>query len=112
MAGYRAFSAPMLAEKRVVDKNELGVLMTHLRSGRDAKGPDVAWTVFVRPNWLRQTIAGRPEVAAYGEIPAEVIFGRVPAWPDDFLEFLEAIVQIGATFRWQRTPQGHLALGQ
>jgi hypothetical protein len=70
------------------------------------------WTVFVRPGWLRGAIAGNLETGPDGAIPERAIYGRVPGWSDEFLEFLEAIVRTGVTFRWQRTPQGHLALAQ
>lgn len=79
------------------------------------RGPDgsrLPWTVFVHPDWLRRAISRKSETGPNGSIPDKAIYGRVPGWPDEFLEFLEAIVLTGATLRWRPTPQGHLALGQ
>lgn len=112
LPAYRAFLQPMLADGRLGEDAELGLLMTSLPAARGPGGSRLPWTVFVHPAWLRKAIAGKAETGPDGSIPDKAIYGRVPGWPDEFLEFLEAIVLTGATFRWRRTPQGHLALGQ
>jgi hypothetical protein len=110
---YRAFLQPILDDKGLGDNNELGVLMCSWPTVRGPDGTRVPWTVFVKPTWLRRVADGRArETDPNGEIPAKIILGRVPGWPDEFLEFLAAIVQTGSVFRWRRTSQGHLALEQ
>jgi|GEM_PF-2283435 len=112
LPAYRTFLQPMLEDQRLTKDDELGILMTSLPAVRGPDGSRVPWTVFVHPEWLRDAIAGKSETAPNGAIPERAIYGRVPGWPDEFLEFLEAIVRTGVTFRWERTPQGHLALEQ
>ena len=112
LPAYRAFLRPMLEDARLGEGAEVGILMTSLPAVRGPDGARLPWTVFVNPDWLRGAMAGKGETGKDGSIPDNAIYGRVPGWPDEFLEFLEAIVQTGATLRWQRTPQGHLALGQ
>jgi len=113
LPAYRAFLKPILDDHHLGDTTELGVLMCSLPTVHGPDGARLPWTVLVRPDWLRQALAEQSKaLGSKGEIPDKAIYGRVPGWPDEFLEFFAAIVQTGVTFRWQRTPQGHLALGQ
>jgi hypothetical protein len=111
---YREFIGPIIQEKNLMNDSELGILMCG--SPLEGEGSEEnlpQWTVFVEPSWLRWFIEGqKAQFPLVDEIPGRLIYGRVPAWPDSFLEFLGAIVQTGISFGWSHTPQGYLALGQ
>jgi len=110
---YRAFLQPILDDKKLSEDSQLGALMWLLPTARGSRGARAPWTIFVKPACLRRVAAGGSRTAfSGGEIPPGAIFGRVPGWPDEFFEFLAAVVQTGSVFRWQRTPQGYLALTQ
>lgn len=105
---YRTFIAPILEDKGLTEKSEVGILMC----GR-LDGDGVACTLFVQADWLRWLLAGKSaNFAIQGDVPAEHIHGKLPGWPDDFFEFLDAIVETNTTFGWQRHPDGFLALAQ
>jgi hypothetical protein len=110
---YRAFIGPILNDRGLTDESELGILMCGTPVDERSKhGGEPDWTAFVNPEWLRWYLSGRAFGHAALEVPAEQVYGRVPAWPDTFFEFLAAIVQTGVTFFWQRHPQGYLTLCQ
>jgi len=110
---YRAILGPMLADKVLTDKSELGVLMCGSPMADGSRIGGAPWTVFVQPDWLRWVLAGKSaKFTINGEVPPEHIYGKIPAWPDDFFEFLTALVKAKVTFAWRRSPHGYLALSQ
>jgi hypothetical protein len=63
--------------------------------------------------YLRWILAGQAHnLPIGGDIPPEQIYGKMPGWPDDFFEFLAAIVQTNKSFAWRRGPHGYLVLCQ
>ena len=113
-APYRSVLGPMLLDRGLGEDTELGILMCEYDS-EDIAGQHhkVPLTVFVKANWLRWLISGKSSGydIARGIAP-EQIHGQMPAWPDTFFEFLEAIVQTNTTFEWRRHPDGYLVLSQ
>ncbi|WP_143272981.1 hypothetical protein [Azospirillum palustre] len=111
---YKSILTPMLQDQNIGDDSEVGILMI----GSPMSGPlkaerQIPWTVFVKPAWLRWVLQGH--AAGFGlpsEVPPDQIYGKIPAWPDEFFEFLSAIVKTGTEFEWQRTSSGYLALAQ
>ena len=111
---YKSFISPVLIDKKLTDDMTLGVLMC----GSSLDEPDSPehrpqWTVFVDAKWLQWTLDGKK--AGYDMNPnvsPKFIYGRIPAWPDSFFEFLEAIVQTDTTFAWTRHRDGYLVLAQ
>jgi hypothetical protein len=111
---YKAVIEPMLADRKLTDDDELGLLFCG-SSPEEERDADyrTPWTVFVNPEWLRWYLQGRK--AGFGiamEIPPKHIYGRIPEWPDAFFEWLAAIVMVDATFIWQRHPDDYLVLAQ
>ncbi|RDJ03641.1 hypothetical protein B5K05_28075 [Rhizobium phaseoli] len=111
---YKAMLAPMLHDQKLGEESELGILMIDapVVGSRNA-GVLLPWTVFVKPIWLRWVVQGHG--AGFGlqsEVPPDQIYGQIPVWPDEFFEFLGAIVESGKKFEWQRSPKGYLALQQ
>ncbi|HUG70913.1 MAG TPA: hypothetical protein VMM76_24405 [Pirellulaceae bacterium] len=105
---YRIVLKPMLDDRELSDDAELGILM----SG-DREGGETEWTTFVDAEWLRWLLRGQESGFGFsGGMPSEFIYGRMPAWPDTFFEFLAAIVMAGTTFAWQRSEGGFLCLSQ
>jgi hypothetical protein len=108
---YAQFIAPILEDCGLNENSELGVLMCNSPSSDRGPGPE--WTVFVAPKWLRWYLAGQGDgFKAADTVAAEHIYGRIPGWPDSFLEFLQAMVDTNTTFRWDRHPDGYLLLSQ
>ncbi|MEK6153892.1 hypothetical protein WIW50_11555 [Flavobacteriaceae bacterium 3-367] len=111
---YRNVIAPILNDKGLTDDFELGILMCS--SGNEDSldnGHGVPWTVFVNATWLKWYLNG--QTAGYKiarEVPKEQIYGRIPAWPDNFYEFLSAIVRSNSTFKWKRHSNDYLVLTQ
>lgn len=105
---YASVLTPMLKDKQLADGAEIGLLLCGEREGT---GDDIPWTVFVKPEWLRWFIAGA-DFKTTIQVPHEVIYGQMPAWPDTFFEFLAAIVMSKCPFAWQRHPGGYLMLSQ
>lgn len=105
---YRAVLKPMLDDRELSDDGELGILL----SG-DVEGRETSWTTFVDAEWLRWLLRGQKSGFGFaGDMPCDFIYGRIPAWPDTFFEFLAAIVLAQATFAWQRGEGGFLCLSQ
>jgi len=111
---YKSFLTPMLKDKGIGEASTLGVLMCGpLPEEADQPNRETPWTVLVNADWLRWYLDSREAgYKAAPEVPGEQIYGRIPAWPDGFFEFLEAIVQTNTTFIWQRHPDGYLVLEQ
>lgn len=111
---YKTILAPMLQDQNLGDGSEVGILMIGLpMNGSEMVERETPWTVFVKPTWLKWVVQG--QCAGFGlpdEVPPDQIYGQIPGWPDEFFEFLAAIVQTGTTFEWQRTQTGHLILAQ
>jgi hypothetical protein len=111
---YKAILTPMLQDRNLGDDSEVGILM----SGSPMNGPEMAeretpWTVFVKPAWLKWVLQGHGAgFGLPGEVPPDQIYGQIPGWPDEFFEFLAAIVETGTTFEWQRTLARYLVLAQ
>jgi hypothetical protein len=111
---YKSVLRPMLLDRGLNEDTELGILMCEYDSD-DSGGwhKDVPWTVFVKADWLRWVLSGKTfgyNIAR--DITPEQIYGQMPAWPDSFVEFLEAIVRTNITFEWRRHPGGYLVLSQ
>jgi hypothetical protein len=111
---YKAVLAPMLQDRNLGDNSELGILMIGSPvNGREEAAGETPWTVFVEPNWLKWVLKGQGAgFGLPGEVPPRQIYGKIPEWPDNFLQFLAAIVETGTSFEWQRTRNGYLALAQ
>lgn len=108
---YRSFISPILNDRALRERTELGVLMCRGPEPVDSSGAE--WTVFVDASWLHWFVNGQAAGYKAGPtIPAKHIYGCVPAWPDSFMEFLEAIVLTESTFTWQRHQDGYLVLAQ
>jgi hypothetical protein len=100
----------MLRDKNLSDESKLGLLLCGEREGT---GKNIPWTVFVKPEWLQWFVSGK--VAGFStiiQVPPDVIYGQMPAWPDTFFNFLAAIVLSKRTFAWQRHSGGYLILSQ
>ena len=83
------------------------------QSSRGQPDLEVQWTTFVDNEWLDWIVKGNQ--LGYGlpaDIPHDKVHGQIPAWPDSFFEFLQAMVITETTFRWQRHVAGYLVLGQ
>lgn len=109
---YKNLLTPMLHDRGLTKDSELGILMCG-SPPEDYKLPDreTPWTVFVNADWLRWYLNGQTAgYKAAQEIPSEQVYGRIPAWPDSFFEFLTAIVLSNTTFKWQRHSDGYLVL--
>jgi hypothetical protein len=101
LEAYKKLIEPILVDKGLNDKSELGFLMFH--------SPDR--TVLVNAGWLRWRLTAHSQgYAVPGEAPPQLIYGQIPAFPDTVLEFLAAIVMTGSTFVWHRHPGGYLVL--
>jgi hypothetical protein len=111
---YKSVLGPMLLDRGLTEDTELGILMSEYDlEGSGGHRKKMPWTVFVKADWLRWFLNG--ESSGYNiarEVPPEQIYGVMPAWPDSFFEFLEAIVQTNTTFEWRRHPDGYLVLSQ
>lgn len=111
---YKTLIKPVLEDRRLEDKDELGMLLC----GSKPEEPHDAswrtpWTVFVNPEWLRWFLKGQDAgFKAALQVPPEHVYGKIPAWPDTFFEFMVAIVMANATFVWRRSPEGYLSLVQ
>jgi len=100
---YKKIITPILHDKNLDDNSELGLLML--------SSPD--WTVFVNADWLRWRLTAQQNGYAVPEkVPPDLVYGKIPAWPDKHLEFLAAIVMTNTTFEWHRHPEGYLVLAQ
>lgn len=112
IAPYKSVLGPMLLDRGLTDDTEMGVLMCEGDSA-DMGRRKVQWTLFVKADWLRWLLGGQSSgYKAAKEVPPEQIYGQMPAWPDSFFEFLEAIVQTNTTFKWRRHRDGYLVLSQ
>lgn len=113
-SAYKMFIDPILKDRGLGDDSELGILMVGSPNNEATDGArETPWTTFVDPAWLRWALEGqRAAFDLAKKVPSNRIYGRVPGWPDDFWEFLQAIVQTGTTFSWTRGRAGHLILGQ
>lgn len=112
IAPYKSVLGPMLLDHELTDDTELGVLMCEGDSAGTGRRK-VQWTLFVKADWLRWLLGGQSSgYKAAKEVPPEQIYGQMPAWPDSFFEFLEAIVQTNTTFKWRRHRDGYLVLSQ
>jgi hypothetical protein len=111
---YKSVLRPMLLDRGLNEDIELGILMCGDDSDdSDGQNKEVPWTVFVKADWLRWVLSGK--TSGYNiarHITPEQIYGLMPAWPDSFFEFLEAIVQTNTTFEWRRHLGGYLVLSQ
>ncbi len=111
---YKMFIAPILKDRELGDESELGILMLGSPGNESQNGKrDASWTTFLDPVWLRWTLEGKQagfNLAA--NVPPERIYGRVPGWPDDFPEFVQAVIKTGATFSWARDRTDSLVLAQ
>ena len=111
---YKAILAPMLHDKHLTDHAELGVLMCGSPpKAKRSRNRQTPWTVFVNADWLRWILKGL--TGGYPiptQIPPNYVYGQIPAWPDSFYEFLEAMVRTETTFKWRRNKQGFLVLAQ
>ena len=112
---YKSFISPVLIDKKITDDMTLGVLMCGYKplDGPDSPERQPQWTVFVDAAWLRWTLDGKR--AGYdinSNVSPKFIYGRIPAWPDSFFEFLEAMVRTNTTFAWRRHPDAYLVLEQ
>ena len=110
---YRTVLDPMLQDRGLSNQSTLGVLMCTQQSSSGQPDLEVEWTTFVDYQWLDWVVKGHQ--AGYGlqaDIPHDKIHGQIPAWPDSFFEFLQAMVITETTFRWQRHIDGYLVLGQ
>jgi hypothetical protein len=101
-APYTSILGPMLLDCGLTEDTELGLLMCEADSeDGGVRRMTVPWTVFVKADWLRWVLAGKSSGYSIArEISPEQIYGQIPAWPDTFFEFLEAIVQTNTTFEW------------
>jgi hypothetical protein len=114
IGAYRSVLAPMLLDCGLTEDAELGILMcsTPPRS-RGSQDEGTPWTVFVSADWLRWCLNGQSSgYKAAREVPSAQTYGQIPAWPDSFFDFLEAMVLTNTTFEWQRHPDGYLVLSQ
>ncbi|WP_431608776.1 hypothetical protein [Chryseobacterium sp. 'Rf worker isolate 10'] len=103
---YREFIKPILQDKNLKNNSDIGVLMC----GSDN---EPSWTFFVDRMLLRWLVEGSVSGFNIGkELPYEKIFGQIPGWPDNFFEFLEAIVRTKAAFIWKRNENDYLVLSQ
>jgi hypothetical protein len=94
---------PILDDKNLDDDSEIGILMFN--------SPE--WTIFVNADWLRWRLTAQDNSYSVPEIiPSNLIYGKIPGWPEKFLEFLAAIVKTNSTFFWRRHPDGYLVLAQ
>lgn len=110
---YKKFISPILEDKQLSDNTELGILMCGSSLEDNLQNYETRWTIFVNADWLRWFLIAQEN--GYGtleEVPKEQIYGRIPEWPDSFLEFIEAIVQSNTTFHWQRHNSEYLILSQ
>jgi hypothetical protein len=111
---YKTFLKPILEDKELADRDELGLLLCGSLPEQDlTPNAPSPWTVFVKGAWLRWYLHGQGEGFGVEQVvsPSQ-IYGVVPAWPDTFFEFLTAIVVSKVTFYWKRQPDGYLALSQ
>jgi hypothetical protein len=107
---YRSVLRPMLDDRSLSDECEIGFLISGDPVGTGGEPP---WTTFVDADWLRWLVRGQESGFGFeGEIPPNLIHGRIPGWPDEFFEFLGGIVLSNSTFVWQRSPRGFLVLCQ
>jgi hypothetical protein len=111
---YKGVLGAMLLDRGLTDDTEMGILMcegdTGGGGGRRRKMP---WTVFVKADWLRWFLDGQS--SGYNvarEVPPEQVYGQMPAWPDSFFEFMEAVVETNTTLEWRRHSDGYLVLSQ
>lgn len=113
-APYKDLLTPMLKDKELGDEHELGVLMCGSPpEDHDKLHRETPWTVFVKADWLKWCLESQQKGYKTAlEVPPEQIYGRIPAWPDSFFDFLTAIVQTNTTLAWQRDSDGYLVLGQ
>lgn len=110
---YKTVLGPMLQDRGLSDQSMLGVLMCTQQSSRGQPDLEVQWTTFVDNEWLDWIVKGNQ--LGYGlpaDIPHDKVHGQIPAWPDSFFEFLQAMVITETTFCWQRHVAGYLVLGQ
>lgn len=111
---YKAILTPMLQDRNLEDHSEVGILMIGSpMSDQKIAERETPWTVFVKPAWLKWALQGQGAgFGLPGEVPPDQIYGQIPCWPDEFFEFLAAIVKSRSTFEWQRTLAGYLILAQ
>jgi len=111
---YRELVNPILIDKTLNEESVLGLLMCgspiEESGGIDYETP---WTAFVNDVWLKWVISGQNLNYPINQtIPTDQIYGRIPAWPKDHIEFLQAIVETNTSFVWERHPEGYLILSQ
>ncbi|MCD0478898.1 hypothetical protein LPB90_10545 [Chryseobacterium sp. LC2016-29] len=104
---YREFIKPILQDKNLKDNSDIGVLMC------GSLDNEPAWTFFVDQTCLRWLVEGSISGFNIGKnFPSEKILGQIPGWPDDFFEFLEAIVHTKTRFIWKKSENDYLVLAQ
>lgn len=111
---YRSLIDPILKDKGLNDNSVLGVLMCGPSPEQiDKNENDTPWTVFVNDMWLKWLLKGQASgFKVAQDISNENIYGQIPCWPDNYLEFLTAIVKTKTTFEWKRHENGYLGLSQ
>lgn len=110
---YKTVLAPMLQDRGLSNQSMLGVLMCTQEPPSGQPGYKVDWTTFVDNEWLDWVLKGHQSgYALPADIPPDKIHGRIPAWPDSFFEFLQALVLTNTTFTWRRHADGYLVLSQ
>lgn len=111
---YRNFLSFMLKEQKLTEESEMGILMCgsppECSSQPDYETP---CTAFVNADWLRWHLSSKEKgFETAQEVSPRQIYGVIPAWPDSFYEFLQALVQTNTTFKWQWHQNGYLVLAQ
>ncbi|MBN1227638.1 MAG: hypothetical protein JXA79_11655 [Deltaproteobacteria bacterium] len=93
IGAYKSVLTPLLHDRGLTEESELGILMCGSPPEHHSEpNYETPWTVFVNADWLRWLLDGQK--AGYKtapEIPAEHIYGQIPAWPDSFFEFLRVL---------------------
>jgi hypothetical protein len=106
---YIEFISPIIQHKNLCSSSTVGILMCE----KVTSSCNLKYTFFVSGKWLKWYLDGQNQGFNKGiNIPVEQIYGRVPSWPDSFFEFLEAIVESKATFKWEEERDGYLGLHQ
>jgi hypothetical protein len=111
---YRSVISPMIRDCELEEEDQVGILMCGTPPDEAQAGiAETPWTVFVDPEWLQWYLDGRSSgFETDREVPTEQIYGQIPAWPDSFFDFLEAMVRTDTTFEWNRHSNGYLILSQ
>jgi hypothetical protein len=104
----------MIRDCELEEEDQVGILMCGTPPDEAQAGiAETPWTVFVDPEWLQWYLDGRSSgFETDREVPTEQIYGQIPAWPDSFFDFLEAMVRTDTTFEWNRHSNGYLILSQ